>query len=278
MHTTSTSEGGALGDFSPSMLMAPEVLLAPQQVPLVPPSPVFKGNMVGETTLVAVMQCDVDSAEGPFSSATRVGTALGDVTQCMGLGLGNCADCKAKRAGLTESAQGGYDAGKASTRLRRRKNVPRRAPVLRADGTTTGPGITFQILSAGVARTVHRAFAEKRRPKPKRVPKNKRRLLSKLDVDSGSEGASDGGTQKKSGRAEKKRCVCCNTRSTPLWRFILTRPNRVGQTLCNSCGIRFKKFDVICCNCSHVPGKFEHKQSTCPHCQQPYGDQTPLDE
>ena len=39
-------------------------------------------------------------------------------------------------------------------------------------------------------------------------------------------------------------CICCSTTSTPLWRDI-----GMSRVLCNACGIRYKKYGVICPQC-----------------------------
>eukprot|EP01147_Barroeca_monosierra_P000409 gene409-3755_t len=63
-------------------------------------------------------------------------------------------------------------------------------------------------------------------------------------------------------RTGPKRCGCCGTTNTPLWRD-LTRE----LPLCNACGIRFKKYGLICQKCNYVPCKQERDLPCCKRCR-----------
>ncbi|KAF9974506.1 DNA-binding transcription repressor [Actinomortierella ambigua] len=55
---------------------------------------------------------------------------------------------------------------------------------------------------------------------------------------------------------EKKTCLACKIQDTPCW-----RPSyKEGTSLCNSCGLRYKKVGVICLNtdCNYIPIKSEY--------------------
>ncbi|KAF1742928.1 hypothetical protein MXB_665 [Myxobolus squamalis] len=60
-----------------------------------------------------------------------------------------------------------------------------------------------------------------------------------------------------------KRCRSCKTLITPLWRDTVE-----GITLCNACGIRFRKYQLMCNNCHYVPIKYEHGLIFCSACCQ----------
>ena len=49
----------------------------------------------------------------------------------------------------------------------------------------------------------------------------------------------------KSKSSRGRSCACCHTASTPLW-----RDAGHGRVLCNACGIRFKKYGLLCATCS----------------------------
>ena len=57
-----------------------------------------------------------------------------------------------------------------------------------------------------------------------------------------------------------KQCACCGVTSTPLWRDVH------GVSLCNACGIRFKKYGIICPSCRFVPCKNQQNSKTCARC------------
>ncbi|KAF7240115.1 GATA-type zinc finger protein 1, partial [Varanus komodoensis] len=55
-----------------------------------------------------------------------------------------------------------------------------------------------------------------------------------------------------------KRCASCKTRKTPLWRNA-----EDGTSLCNACGIRYKKYRIRCFQCWNIP---KHGGKRCLHC------------
>jgi len=59
----------------------------------------------------------------------------------------------------------------------------------------------------------------------------------------------------------QKQCACCGATSTPLWRDI-------GKELplCNACGIRWKKYGIVCDCCQYVPCKQERESRMCKRC------------
>eukprot|EP00047_Mylnosiga_fluctuans_P001412 m.220178 g.220178 ORF g.220178 m.220178 type:complete len:249 (+) comp10327_c0_seq1:85-831(+) len=59
-----------------------------------------------------------------------------------------------------------------------------------------------------------------------------------------------------------KQCACCGCTSTPLWRDM-----GKDMPLCNACGIRWKKYGVVCDVCQYVPCKQERESKTCKRCQ-----------
>lgn len=63
------------------------------------------------------------------------------------------------------------------------------------------------------------------------------------------------------GARKNKQCACCGATSTPLWRDI-------GKELplCNACGIRWKKYGIVCDNCQYVPCKQERESKICMRC------------
>eukprot|EP00047_Mylnosiga_fluctuans_P012832 m.28004 g.28004 ORF g.28004 m.28004 type:complete len:251 (+) comp4486_c0_seq1:87-839(+) len=67
-------------------------------------------------------------------------------------------------------------------------------------------------------------------------------------------------TSSRSGRKQKQ-CACCGCTSTPLWRDM-----GKNQPLCNACGIRWKKYGVICEACQYVPCKQERERKLCKRC------------
>uniref|UniRef100_A0A4W3JN82 GATA-type domain-containing protein n=1 Tax=Callorhinchus milii TaxID=7868 RepID=A0A4W3JN82_CALMI len=66
------------------------------------------------------------------------------------------------------------------------------------------------------------------------------------------------------GFAERKQCASCQTRQTPLW-----RQTGDGTTLCNACGIRYKKYQTHCDSCWYVPRRESEAILWCPHCWEP---------
>lgn len=58
-----------------------------------------------------------------------------------------------------------------------------------------------------------------------------------------------------------KQCACCGCTSTPLW-----RDAGKNQPLCNACGIRWKKYSIICDTCNYVPCKQERDSRVCRRC------------
>ena len=58
-----------------------------------------------------------------------------------------------------------------------------------------------------------------------------------------------------------KSCACCGQSKTPLWRDLDGK-----VPLCNACGIRFKKYSVICRSCMHVPNKQDSGLPRCGKC------------
>lgn len=61
-----------------------------------------------------------------------------------------------------------------------------------------------------------------------------------------------------------KQCACCGCTSTPLWRDM-----GKNQPLCNACGIRWKKYGVVCDSCQYVPCKQERESKSCKRCLAP---------
>lgn len=58
-----------------------------------------------------------------------------------------------------------------------------------------------------------------------------------------------------------KQCACCGCTSTPLWRDM-----GKDMPLCNACGIRWKKYGVVCDECQYVPCKQERENKHCKRC------------
>lgn len=67
-----------------------------------------------------------------------------------------------------------------------------------------------------------------------------------------------------SGPRKQKQCACCGCTSTPLWRDM-----GKNQPLCNACGIRWKKYGVVCDVCQYVPCKQERESKLCKRCTAP---------
>eukprot|EP00049_Salpingoeca_infusionum_P025883 m.22308 g.22308 ORF g.22308 m.22308 type:complete len:385 (-) comp8377_c0_seq1:4164-5318(-) len=63
-----------------------------------------------------------------------------------------------------------------------------------------------------------------------------------------------------------KTCSCCKTTNTPLWRDLSS-----DTPLCNACGIRYKKYGLICTSCRYVPCKHEREERSCPKCHSKFG-------
>jgi len=61
-----------------------------------------------------------------------------------------------------------------------------------------------------------------------------------------------------------KQCACCGCTSTPLWRDM-----GKDMPLCNACGIRWKKYGVVCDACQYVPCKQERESKSCKRCSAP---------
>eukprot|EP00042_Codosiga_hollandica_P028980 m.156502 g.156502 ORF g.156502 m.156502 type:complete len:271 (+) comp52930_c0_seq4:278-1090(+) len=61
--------------------------------------------------------------------------------------------------------------------------------------------------------------------------------------------------------SSRKVCGCCRTTNTPLWRDIGKE-----APLCNACGIRYKKYGLVCDSCFYVPCKSERAKGVCPRC------------
>ena len=59
----------------------------------------------------------------------------------------------------------------------------------------------------------------------------------------------------------RKECASCGTLKTPLW-----RDADDGTSLCNACGIRYKKYRVRCLRCWYIPKKEENAFSCCTSC------------
>ena len=49
------------------------------------------------------------------------------------------------------------------------------------------------------------------------------------------------------GSRKTKQCACCGCTSTPLWRDM-----GKDMPLCNACGIRWKKYGVVCDVCQVI--------------------------
>lgn len=58
-----------------------------------------------------------------------------------------------------------------------------------------------------------------------------------------------------------KQCACCHCTTTPLWRDI-----GAELPLCNACGIRWKKYGLVCSHCQYVPCKQERESKICRRC------------
>lgn len=58
-----------------------------------------------------------------------------------------------------------------------------------------------------------------------------------------------------------KQCACCGCTSTPLWRDMGKE-----MPLCNACGIRWKKYGIVCDVCQYVPCKQERENKNCKRC------------
>jgi len=66
------------------------------------------------------------------------------------------------------------------------------------------------------------------------------------------------------GSRKTKQCACCGCTSTPLWRDM-----GKDMPLCNACGIRWKKYGVVCDACQYVPCKQERESKICKRCHAP---------
>lgn len=62
-------------------------------------------------------------------------------------------------------------------------------------------------------------------------------------------------------RRRIKQCACCHCTNTPLWRDI-----GAEMPLCNACGIRWKKYGLVCAVCQYVPCKQERDDKNCKRC------------
>ncbi|KAJ2607358.1 DNA-binding transcription repressor [Coemansia sp. RSA 1365] len=73
----------------------------------------------------------------------------------------------------------------------------------------------------------------------------------------------------------RRSCASCGASSTPCW-----RPGLIdSKTLCNLCGLRYKKGKVYCAACSYVPTKTEIATggaSVCKRCTLPIHKPTPF--
>eukprot|EP00037_Helgoeca_nana_P020183 m.199376 g.199376 ORF g.199376 m.199376 type:complete len:200 (+) comp25170_c1_seq1:654-1253(+) len=194
----------------------------------------------------------------------------------------------------------------ASAAKRSRKSKSSRAIRPGRDGAINAPGIIFQILSRPKKQCVvlTRVYLSahvtaryrctpptsgdvSRRGSPRASPSaprlSKVSLMSRMTFedeeydDEPSTSSADSEEvvvpRRHTPTPTKKKCTCCQTDTTPLWRDIPSRPNRSGQSLCNACGIRFKKYDMMCHHCSYVPTKQEHVRDLCARCHEPYGPQ-----
>eukprot|EP00048_Salpingoeca_helianthica_P007871 m.115658 g.115658 ORF g.115658 m.115658 type:complete len:1369 (-) comp14452_c15_seq6:1104-5210(-) len=57
-----------------------------------------------------------------------------------------------------------------------------------------------------------------------------------------------------------KFCASCNCTNTPVWREV------EGVTLCNACGIRWRRTGLACYDCKYIPRAHQAKQRFCPRC------------
>lgn len=65
-------------------------------------------------------------------------------------------------------------------------------------------------------------------------------------------------------------CLSCGTTETKMWREASEYVNvHENPYLCNSCGIRYKKYKVICQSCWRVPKKVEFPTRSCKKCHTP---------
>ena len=59
----------------------------------------------------------------------------------------------------------------------------------------------------------------------------------------------------------QKICASCQSTKSPMW-----RDTEDGISLCNACGIRYKRYHSICSRCSYVPRKEERAWKWCKLC------------
>ncbi|KAJ1722167.1 DNA-binding transcription repressor, partial [Coemansia biformis] len=103
----------------------------------------------------------------------------------------------------------------------------------------------------------------------RKTPKRKR----DADGHRGSPPAKRMSPQAGSGCGGRRSCASCGASSTPCW-----RPGLIdSKTLCNLCGLRYKKGKVYCAGCSYVPTKTEIATggaSVCKRCTLPIAKPT----
>lgn len=166
--------------------------------------------------------------------------------------------------------------------IRRRKGTPSRGPESAFDARFQG--ITFSFASVPLKRTADdylhiidgprftETFESLRQsdehvvPSPSALHNN---TPSPLAAHSEHVVDSDGDATEMmtgpDGQPKPKQCACCGCTSTPLWRDL-----GKTQPLCNACGIRWKKYGVICDSCQYVPCKQERDSKTCRRCAAPF--------
>eukprot|EP00047_Mylnosiga_fluctuans_P003781 m.230926 g.230926 ORF g.230926 m.230926 type:complete len:395 (-) comp12134_c0_seq1:161-1345(-) len=64
-------------------------------------------------------------------------------------------------------------------------------------------------------------------------------------------------------QAGGKRCSSCGTSNTPVWREV------EHVTLCNACGIRWRRTGLACASCKYVPRAHQIRQKSCSRCGKP---------
>ncbi|KAF9949851.1 DNA-binding transcription repressor [Mortierella alpina] len=122
------------------------------------------------------------------------------------------------------------------------------------------PSIKTPKLAAATAAALERKnstgdVAPTKKPKPA-TAKSTAKTNTPTNIDQASKNASPaGGSKAKEGKPAKE-CEACKQKETPCWRPGYTP----GGSLCNSCGLRYKKSGVFCPKegCKYIPLKTEY--------------------
>lgn len=162
--------------------------------------------------------------------------------------------------------------------VRRRKGTPARGPESASD--VRFQGITFSFANVPLKRSTEdylhiidgprftEDYASLRQSDEHVVPSPQALQtpspLGPSEMDSDAD-AAEGHVDGTDGTGKVKQCACCGCTSTPLWRDL-----GKNQPLCNACGIRWKKYGVICDSCHYVPCKQERDSRTCRRCANPF--------